>query len=87
MKYWNKSKQVRLKHWTCVKLRIDDRDPYFTGSFEGWISLKDFDNLKTELQLQPNKNKFYMGIMKKEVWFESAKDATWFSLKYAGIHL
>jgi hypothetical protein len=87
MKYWNKRKQVRLKHWTCVKLRIDDRDRYFVGPYEGWISLKDFDNLKVELQRQQIKNKFYMSAWKKEIWFENAKDATWFSLKYAGIHL
>jgi hypothetical protein len=87
MKYWNKRKQVRQKHWTCVKLRIDDRDRYFTGPYEGWISLKDFDNLKVELQRQQIKNKFYMAAWKKEVWFESGKDATWFTLKYAGIHL
>jgi hypothetical protein len=87
MKYWNKRKQVRLKHWTCVKLRIDDRDRYFTGPYEGWITHSAFNKLKRELQIQPSKNKFYMELIKKEVWFESAKDATWFSLKYVGTHL
>lgn len=85
MKYWNKSKEVRQKHWSCVKLRIDDRDRYFTGPYEGWITHTAFNSLKRELQSQPSKNKFYMQIMKKEVWFESAKDATWFSLKYSEI--
>jgi hypothetical protein len=87
MKYWNKRKQVRLRCWTCVKLSIDDRDRYFTGPYEGWITHKEFNDLKAELQHSPSKNKFYMRIMKKEVWFESAKDATWFTLKYAGILL
>ena len=87
MKYWNKRKQVRQKHWTCVKLRIDDRDRYFTGPYEGWITHSEFNKIKSELQRSPSNNKFYMQIMKKEVWFESAKDATWFTLKYAGIHL
>ena len=87
MKFWNKRKQVRLKHWTCVKLNIGNRIKYLVGDYEGWINLKDFDDLKRELQQQPSKNKFYMTYLKMEVWFESAKDATWFSLKYAETHL
>lgn len=81
MKYWNKSKQVRLKHWTCVELNP------MTSFYRGWTNWTAFDKMKRELQLMTNKNKFYMRIGERAIWFESAKDATWFTLKYAGIHL
>lgn len=86
MKYWNKSRNTRQKHWTCVKLSIDkDRHPYFTGGYQGWTTWPEFTKIKVELQRSPSKSRFYMGIMKKEIWFENPKDATWVALKYSEI--
>lgn len=86
MKFWNKSRNTRLRNWTCVKLTIDkDRHPYFAGDYQGWLTWPAFADLKTTLQRQPGRGKFYMSIMKREIWFENAKDAMWVSLKYAEI--
>lgn len=83
MKFWNKSRNTRLRNWTCVKLRINPSPLY--GNFAGWTSWPAFADLKTTLQRQPGKGKFYMNIMDKEIWFENPKDATWVALKYSEI--
>lgn len=83
MKYWNKSKDVRLRCWTCVRLYNPEKrakERCFVGDYNGWSSWRKFDELKLELQRQPSKGKFYMDIMVMEVWFERARDATWFTL-------
>lgn len=84
MKFWNRRKEVRQRCWTCVKLHIDkDRHPYWTGSYEGFVTYGELRSIKAELQRSPSKGRFYLTIMKKEVWFQHPKDATWFAIKYS----
>ena len=69
MKYWNKDKNTRQKHWFKVDVsNILDR-------FER--------NLKRELQLYDSPGKFYMYYAGRYVWFEREQDAMWFSLRWA----
>ena len=79
MKYWNKTKEVRLRCWTKVSLPYDPRTP--TGNYDGWHSWTKFINEKRKLQLHPSKYRFFMIITKKEIWFESSYDALEFKLK------
>jgi hypothetical protein len=68
MKYWNKDKNTRQKHWFKVDVsNILDR-------FER--------NLKRELQLYNSPGKFYMYYAGRYVWFEREQDAMWFRLKW-----
>ena len=68
MKYWNKDKNTRQKHWFKVDVsNIFDR-------FER--------NLKRELQLYDSPGKFYMYYAGRYVWFEREQDAMWFRLKW-----
>lgn len=85
MKFWNKRKEVRLRCWTCVKLHLKQHHAYISGNFEGFLRYSEFDKLKVELQNNPNKGKFYMNLMKREVWFEDSKDAVWFSLTHSDL--
>jgi hypothetical protein len=82
MKFWNKRKEVRLRCWTRVDLHLRKHSPLL-HEFAGWLTYREFDNLKRELQLNPSKNKFYMNLMKREIWFEDSKDAVWFSLTHS----
>ena len=68
MKYWNKDKNTRQKHWFKVDVsNIPDR----------------FDrNLKRELQLHDSPGKFYKYHAGRYVWFEREQDAMWFRLKW-----
>jgi len=69
MKYWNKDKNTRQKHWFKVDVsNIFDR-------FER--------NLKRELQLYDSPGKFYMYYAGRYVWFEREQDAMWFRLRWA----
>lgn len=43
-----------------------------------------FTELFTMLQHHQGNGKFYMTIMRKEIWFENAADATWFILTHLG---
>jgi hypothetical protein len=81
MKYWNKQKEVRLRCWTCIQLQKEKS--IWIKDYPGWSWLTEYDNLKIELQRSPSKSRFYMRHTIKEIWFESAKDATWFALKYS----
>jgi len=85
MKFWNKRKEVRLRCWTCVKLRCKDLHPFFSGNFMGFTTHSEFIKFKRDLQLNPSKNRFYMNIMHREIWFEDNKDAVWFSLTHSDL--
>jgi hypothetical protein len=84
MKFWNKYPEVRKLHWTKVALPQEDNHglwPSGETKYFGWYQRGQFDDLKCELQNTPSDGRFYMMIMKKEVWFERAEDATMFILK------
>lgn len=69
MKYWNKDKEIRKKHWTKVKLNFSTpRVP--------------FSLLKRSLQLEPSTGKFYFYYAGDYIWFEKDQDAVMFALKY-----
>lgn len=78
MKYWNKSKEVRLRCWHKV-LVVPILGTGFGSPREAKITL----------QRDPNPNKFYVEynvhgstVFEITVWFERAEDATYFGLKY-----
>lgn len=73
MKFWNKQKDVRLRCWTCVQLPC-------RVAYSGWIMRTSYTSLKRKLQNMSSKGKFYMPLLKKEIWFERSVDATWFIL-------
>lgn len=82
MKFWNKRKEVRLRCWTCVKLHLKKHHPFLNGNYQGFLSYSEFDKLKAELQHLPSEGKFYMDVLKREVWFADSKDAVWFILTH-----
>lgn len=65
MKYWNKDKRIRQKHWYRV-------------SSNAW---RNYDEVKRELQLMDSPGKFYLYYGFSTVWFEREQDAVWFRLK------
>jgi uncharacterized protein YaeQ len=82
MKYWNKGKELRIRCWIKVTLP-KDRIVLGPGTtFAGWTRRNSFDDLKRELQHHPSKSRFYMMILKKEVWFENSYDALEFKLRW-----
>ena len=85
MKFWNRRKEVRLRCWTCVKLHLNDQQnqKHWVEDFQGFLTHTEFNKLKRELQLNPSRNKFYMNVLQKEIWFENSKDAVWFSLTHS----
>lgn len=83
MKFYNKRKEVRLRCWTCVKLHLKDHHPFLSGNYQGFLRYSDYDKLKVELQNNSSKGKFWMCLIKREIWFADSKDATWFSLVYS----
>ena len=88
MKFWNKQHNVRKLYWTKVALPLDDlRGMYPNGvqTYVGWLRRNTFTDLKRELQLAPSNGRFYMCIMRKEIWFEDPADATWCMLTHDGI--
>ena len=68
MKYWNKDKNTRQKHWFRVEL----------PQKKGW----NYFQSKRELQLQDSPGKFYLYYGSNSVWFEREQDAMWFRLKW-----
>ena len=84
MKFWNKHPEVRKRCWTKVELPQDEGDiwayPPNHRRYTGWYQRRPFANVKRELQNNPGNGKFYMTIMKKEIWFERGEDATWYIL-------
>lgn len=92
MKYWNKTKEVRLRCWTFIQLPQTSKPnslyrwvrpyPLYKWTTRGGET---FESLKIELQRNNSVNKFYMCEEQGQIWFENAKDATWFRLKYAEI--
>ncbi len=81
MKFWNKQPEYR-KSWTCVKLPVEERSKFLAGDFKGWMQRRPYEDLKRNLQNDKSDGKFYMMILKKEIWFERAEDATMFALRY-----
>jgi hypothetical protein len=79
MKFWNKQHTVRKRHWTKIVL---PRETMLLPDvrFEGWTNYKPFLKIKYDLQLNQSDGKFYMTIMRREIWFERAEDATVFLL-------
>ena len=71
MKYWNKDKKVRQKHWFKVNIETDNN-----------LALRFNKDLKRELQLYDSPGKFYLYYAGRYVWFEREQDAVWFSLKF-----
>ena len=67
MKYWNKDKKIRQKHWYAVQRPID----------KGW----NYADTKRELQLQDSPGRFYLYYGSRTIWFEREADAMWFRLK------
>jgi hypothetical protein len=85
MKYYNKHPIVRKRYWTRVELAQEDHSgmyPPGVKPFKGWYRRDPFDKMKAALQNTPSHGKFYMMILKREVWFESAEDAVYFKLKF-----
>lgn len=69
MKFWNKDKEVRRKHWTRVQR---PKNLYNIGDQE----------LKRWCQLQASSGKFYCYYGTDTWYFEKPEDATWFLLKW-----
>ncbi len=67
MKYWNKDKKTRDKHWYRVRY--------------SW-SKKNYFERKREIQLMPGGGKFYSYFGSDSVWFEREEDAVFFTLKW-----
>lgn len=67
MKYWNKDKHTRDKHW--FKVNVEELPVRFDNG------------LKRDLQLHDSPGKFYMYFAGRYIWFEREQDAMWFSLK------
>ena len=65
MKYWNKDKRVRQKHW-------------YTITSPTWWSYAD---TKLELQRFDSPGKFYLYYGSRTIWFEREQDAVFFRLK------
>ena len=65
MKYWNKDKKIRQKHWYPVSS----------------IAWRNYPEVKRELQLMDSPGKFYLYYGSRTVWFEREQDAMWFRLK------
>lgn len=66
MKYWNKDKRIRQKHWYRVERNVT----------HGW----NYQEIKRGLQLQDSPGKFYLYYGSNSVWFEREQDAVWFRL-------
>ena len=81
MKYWNKQHKLREK-WYKVELPKTHLRSSIFPDFDGWWQWPKFNALKRELQLSDSPGKFYMSIMKREVYFERQSDAVYFSLRY-----
>ena len=67
MRWWNKSKKYKDAGWYAVKLP----DPTYH-----------FKILKVWCQQQPGRGRFYYSLYKNAWYFELAKDASWFILKW-----
>lgn len=67
MKYWNKDKKIRQKHW--FKVNVEH------------LPMRFDQELKRSLQLHDSPGRFYMYFAGRYVWFELEQDAMWFSLK------
>ena len=65
MKYWNKDKRTRQKHWHAVRRR----------------GVRDYAEVKRELQLTDSPGRFYLYYGSLTVWFELEQDAMWFALR------
>lgn len=65
MKYWNKDKKIRQKHWYPVARK----------------SALDYQELKRELQLHDSPGRFYLYFAGAYIWFEREQDAVFFALK------
>lgn len=82
VKYWNKQKHLRESKWYKVTLPEDKVKSALFPDFKGWVQRNQFLTIKHEIQLIDSPGKFYMSIMDKNIYFESEKDAVYFSLKY-----
>ena len=64
MKYWNKDKRIRQKHWHRVTTTVN------------W----NYDEIKHKLQLTDSPGRFYLYYGSRTVWFEREADAVWYRL-------
>lgn len=80
MKYWNKTREVRLRCWTKISL---SKITYGNRELDLWTTLDEYDDCKRLLQLNPSDGKFFMQLLSKDIWFERGADATWFCLKHS----
>ena len=79
MKYWNKTKEVRLRCWYKISL-TRNTSLVNTRSYSGWTRIDSFDSVKRKLQNHHSNGKFFMSLGIREIWFELQEDAVWFSL-------
>lgn len=80
MKYWNKQKEVRLRCWTKITLKVEMSNPYLNSGWSGWSLRSKYDAVKFALQQNPSQGKFYMNIMARDIWFELQEDAFLYTL-------
>ncbi len=81
MKYWNKTKEVRLRCWTKITLQHNER-PGILDTYDGWYSWHRYTATKCVLQNDASTSKFFMTIRCKDIWFENSQDALKFKLSY-----
>lgn len=81
MKFWNKTRDVRIKNWHKVILPTDTPImPLYP--YNGWTRWGDYLQVKRDLQLNSSKGKFFMHTSEKIIWFEQMSDAVWFTIKW-----
>lgn len=80
MKYWNKTKEVRLRCWYQVKIPFPDYSGTAKGLIVGYYDKISYFEMKRRLQKTDSPGKFYMDMTTKTVWFERSEDAVWFTL-------
>lgn len=78
MKFWNKGRHTRLRHWTKISIETFDVFPREIFFFKKEL----INHIKRELQKMPGNGKFYISTNNcREVWFEDGKDAVYVTLK------
>ena len=80
MKYWNKTREVRLRCWTKISL---PKITYGNRELDLWTTYRSYDECKRLLQLYPSDGRFFMKLLSRNIWFEHGADATWFCLKHS----
>lgn len=83
MKYWNKDKGVRDRHWIKIKHPGHLKMMATNGGWVSYISDELTPNsLKRWCQLHESTGRFYFQSEISTWLFERKEDATWFSLRW-----